>query len=180
MRIEACEAGAMIIDIQDKIMKAMDAKEACMERALMLIRGLKVLDIPMIITQQYTKGLGNTNEAVYEAAGSREFFDKRTFSCCQDQAIMDAVRAMNKKYIIILGIEAHVCVLQTCIDLKAAGYQPVLVLDAITSRKAADKEIGIQRAMQEGVLVTSAESLLFELTVDSKHPKFKEISALVK
>ena len=81
---------------------------------------------------------------------------------------------------LVCGVESHVCVLHTCIDLKALGYQPVIVTDAVSSRKKSDKKTALRRAEQEGILLTTAESLLFELTVDSRHPKFKEISALVK
>ena len=81
---------------------------------------------------------------------------------------------------LVCGIEAHVCVLQTCIDLKAMGFNPILVVDAIASMRESDKAVAIQRAVQEGILLTTSEAVIFELTVDSKHPRFKEISALIK
>ena len=180
MRILPEDSQCMIIDMQEKLMPTMTRREACEDRALMLIRGLKVLDIPMLITQQYTKGLGMSIPAVYEAAGTDAFFDKRAFSCAKDEAILAALEARNRKTVLVCGVESHVCVLHTCIDLKALGYQPVIVTDAVSSRKKSDKKTALRRAEQEDILLTTAESLLFELTVDSRHPKFKEISALVK
>ena len=93
---------------------------------------------------------------------------------------MDAIKAANKKVVIVAGIETHVCVLQTCIDLLEAGLQPVLVTDCVTSRKQKDTDMAIQRLVQAGVIPTTYESLLFELTVNAKNPVFKEISSLVK
>ena len=183
MRILPEETQCMIIDMQERLMPAMNGRKACEDRALMLIRGLRVLDIPMLITQQYTKGLGGSIPEVYEAAGTTDYFDKRTFSCTKDEAILAALeekRAAGRKNVLVCGTEAHVCVFQTCLDLKALGFQPVLVTDAIASRKKTDKKIALQRAVPEGILLTTAEAILFELTVDSRHPRFREISALVK
>ena len=180
MRILPEQTQCMLIDLQERLLPAMSSREQCEERALLLAKGLKILDIPMLITQQYTKGLGMSVPGVYEAAGTQDFYDKRTFSCVQDEDIMSELKERGRKNVLVCGVEAHVCVLQTCIDLKALGYQPILVTDAIASRKESDKAIALQRAVQEGILLTTAESVLFELTVDSRHPKFKEISKLVK
>lgn len=180
MRIIPAETQCMIIDMQEKLVPAMFNKEACEDRVCMLARGLNLLEIPMLITQQYTKGLGGSLPSVYEAAGTKEFFDKRTFSCAQDDNIVAALQKKNRKNVLICGTEAHVCVLQTCIDLKALGFQPILVIDAIASRKKSDLKAAIKRAMQEGVIITTAEAVLFELTVDSRHPKFRDISNVVK
>ena len=95
-------------------------------------------------------------------------------------AALEEKRAAGRKNVLVCGTEAHVCVFQTCLDLKALGFQPVLVTDAIASRKKTDKKIALQRAVQEGILLTTAEAVLFELTLDSRHPRFREISALVK
>ncbi|MDO5132443.1 MAG: isochorismatase family protein [Eubacteriales bacterium] len=180
MRMIPEETQCMVIDMQEKLLPAMYNRRDCEDRVLMLVRGLRALEIPLLVTQQYTKGLGNSVPQVYEAAGSEEFFDKRTFSCAQDENIVAALKDRNRKNVIICGTEAHVCVLQTCIDLKAMGYQPILVTDAIASRKKNDLKMAIQRAIQEDILVTTAEALLFELTVDSRNPHFREISTLVK
>ena len=180
MRILPEKTQCLLIDFQEKLLPAMSGRELCEDRAVMLAKGLKLLDIPMIITQQYTKGLGMSVPGIYEAAGTEKYFDKRTFSCGQDDAIKKAIHENARLNVLVCGVEAHVCVLQTCIDLKARGFNPILVVDAIASRRESDKNVAIQRAVQEGILLTTSESALFELTVDSQHPKFKEISKLVK
>ena len=110
--------------------------------------------------------------------GWRNFLIKKLFSSAGCQEVLEAVK--DKKYVIICGIEAHVCVLQTVIDLKEMGYQPVLVEDCISSRNLHDKEIALLRARDEGALLTTSESILFELTVTAEHEQFKQISKLVK
>ena len=178
MRILPEETGAVVIDMQEKLMMAMNETKACEEKAAMLLKGLQVLSIPTVIVQQYTKGLGHTLPSLYEAAGTTEYCEKASFSCCRNKAILDKLESMGKKNILVMGTEAHICVLQSCIDLKAAGFQPVMVV--VASRREADKKIAIERAIQEGILVTTAEAVLFELTLDSTNPCFKAISKLVK
>lgn len=180
MRINAADTMALIVDYQESLMKVMYQGEELEKNAGILIRGLKALDIPMVITQQYTKGLGNSVQTVYEAAQTEEYMEKIAFSSYREKEIMDAVDRAGRKNVIVCGIEAHICVLQTCIDLKAAGYQPVLVTDCISSRKKSDKEMGIWRAVQEGVLVTTYEAVLFELLERAGSDTFKKISKLVK
>lgn len=180
MRIHPEQTQCMVIDMQERLMAAMYNQEDCADRAVMLINGLKTLEIPILITQQYTRGLGPSIPGVYEAAGTEEYFDKHAFSCMKDEAIYAEVKGRGRKNVLVCGTEAHVCVLQTCIDLKELGFQPILVVDAIASRKQRDKRVAQMRAMQEGILLTTAEAVLFELTVDSRSPKFREISRLVK
>ena len=165
MRILPEETGAVVIDMQEKLMSAMHETKACEEKAAMLLKGLQVLSVPTVIVQQYTKGLGNTLPSLYEAAGTTEYCEKASFSCCRNKAILDKLEAMGKKNMLVL---------------KAAGFQPVMVVDAVASRREEDKKIAIERAIQEGILVTTAEAVLFELTLDSTNPCFKAISKLVK
>lgn len=180
MRILPGETAAIVIDMQEKLMTAMYNKNLCAEKAYMLLCGLNILDVPVMITQQYTKGLGNSLASICEAAGTTSYYEKSTFSCCQDETIMGAIKKMGRKNILLLGTEAHVCVLQTAIDLKEAGFQPVYVVDCMASRKESDMQAGICRAMQEGALVTTSEAILFELMISSKNPGFRKTSALVK
>ena len=107
-------------------------------------------------------------------------FEKTTFSCYKNEETIDAINEMNKKVVIVAGIETHVCVLQTCIDLLEGGFEVVLVTDCCTSRKQKDTDMAISRLVQAGVIPTTYESLLFELTLNAKNPVFKEISSLVK
>lgn len=180
MRIKAEDTMALIVDCQESLMKVMYQAEELERSVQILIRGLKALGIPMILTQQYTKGLGNSVPSVYEAAETKEYMDKISFSCYQDSEIAAAVDGSGRKNILICGIETHICVLQTCIDLKTAGYQPVLVADCVSSRRKSDRDIGLKRAVQEGVLLTSYEAILFELLEKAGGDTFKTISKLIK
>ena len=176
MRIEKEQAIALVVDYQEKLMPVMHEKEQLLRNSCILLEGLKILDVPMVITQQYTKGLGMTVEAITEAAGTTEYIEKIAFTA------YDAVKwkLRGKKYVIVCGIETHICVLQTIIDLKAAGFVPVLVADCVSSRKESDKQVALDRARQEGAIITTYESLLFELLKVAGTETSKQIQKLIR
>lgn len=176
MRIEKEQAIAVVVDYQGKLVPVMNDKDTLIANTKILLKGLKTLDIPMVITQQYTKGLGMTVEPIVEAIGADAYIDKIAFTAYD--AVKDAVA--GKKFVIVCGIESHICVLQTVIDLKAAGYVPVLVADCISSRKEMDKQVAIERARQEGAIVTTYESLLFELLKVAGTETSKTIQKLIR
>lgn len=179
MRIEREKAAALVIDYQEKLIPVMDRKEKLLENSGILLAGLRTLRIPMVITQQYTKGLGTTVKEVTEAAGTEEFVEKIRFSAYED-VFGSHTWIREKKYIILCGIESHICVMQTLIDLKAAGYVPVLVTDCVSSRKHADYDTALLRAQQEGAILTTYESLLFELLEKAGTEESKKIQRLIK
>lgn len=179
MRISAENTTCLVIDYQEKILPAMAKKEELLVNSVKLLKGLKILGIPMTITGQYTKGLGLNVPEIFEAAGTEQYIDKMTFSSYEVPEVQRAL-GTEKKNVILCGIEAHVCVLQTAIDLKEAGFCPILVTDCISSRKESDKEMALIRAQQEGVLLTTSEAVLFELTRKAGTDVFKQISKLVK
>lgn len=176
MRIEREHTAALIVDFQERLVSAIADHEALMERVRILLQGLKVLDIPMTVTQQYTKGLGMSVSEVWEASGETEYLDKISFSALE----VAEPKIHDKKYILVCGMEAHCCVLQTVIDLAGAGYVPVLVTDCIGSRRESDREMAIRRAEQEGAVLTSSEAILFELLKEAGTPLSKEILKIVK
>ncbi|MDE6956611.1 MAG: isochorismatase family protein [Lachnospiraceae bacterium] len=176
MRIIREEAAAVVIDYQEKLVPAMHKKEELIRNSQILLKGLKILGVPMCVTQQYTKGLGMTVSEIQEAAGTKAYMDKISFST----ADVIAEQVQGKKYVILCGIEAHICVLQTLIDLKAKGYVPVLVEDCISSRKKNDKKMAIKRAIQEGAIVTTYEAVLFELLKEAGTEESKAIQRLIK
>lgn len=181
MRILKEDTLALIIDFQEKLVPVIHQNEVLLRNTEILIKGLQTLGIPMIVTQQYTKGIGMTVPALTEVFGENfSYEDKVTFSCADDTSIMSKITEMNRKNIIVCGVEAHICVQQTVIDLLALGYNVILVVDCIGSRKEKDMKIGIQRACLEGVIPTTYESVLFELTRVAKMDEFKKISALIK
>lgn len=178
MLINRNECAAVLVDYQDKIINAMFNKDELMANSLKLVQGLKILGIPMCKSQQYTKGLGMTNEELSKAAGLAmdDYYEKSVFSAYE--CISDFIK--GKKYILVCGVEAHVCALQTAIELKSKGFSPVYVTDCVGSRTEFNYRTAIRRAKQEGILMTSYEAILFELTATASAPEFKDISNLVK
>ena len=158
----------------------MDQKEALLKKCLMLIEGLKVLNVPLVITEQYPKGLGSTIEEISALLGQDPVIEKIAFSCCDEPAVMQNAAMLHRKTIIICGIEAHVCVLQTVVDLHAAGYTAVVAEDCISSRSPEDKRVALERMRAEGAVITTCESILFELARVAGTDEFKTISRLVK
>lgn len=176
MRIERENTVALVIDYQEKLVPVMDEKERLIQNSSILLAGLKYLGVPMIVTQQYTKGLGITVQEIREAMESDDYIDKISFTAFD--SVKEQIR--DKKFVIVCGIEAHICVLQTVIDLVEAGFVPVVVEDCLSSRKPNDKEVAIRRMLQEGAIVTTYESLLFELLKIAGTEESKRIQRLIK
>jgi nicotinamidase-related amidase len=180
MRILKEEAAAVVIDIQESLLTHIHEGDVILRNCLKLIEGLKLLSVPVLITQQYTKGLGPTVPSIINLFHEFRYIEKITFSCCGEPAFEKEIERLSKNIIILCGIEAHVCVLQTCIDLLSSGRKPIVVEDCVSSRKANDKIAAINRMRQEGAIITTMESLLFELTRIAGNDIFKSISGIVK
>jgi nicotinamidase-related amidase len=184
MRILQQHAVGLIVDVQERLFPVMRNQEQLTANLQTLIRGLASLRVPMVVTEQYRKGLGETIEpirsTVEEATGAWDPVEKSAFSCCDEPDILRRLEQLGRNAVIIAGIEAHVCVLQTSMDLLTRGYTPVVVSDALSSRKEHDQLIAERRMEQRGAVLTSYESILFELTRYSRSDTFKAISALVK
>ncbi len=180
MRIIREECTGLVIDIQEKLFPHMQHKGELLRNCLTLIEGLKVLGVPMMVTEQYPKGLGPTLEQINRGLENSTPIEKISFSCYDELVYRKALEQMSRDRVIICGIEAHVCVMQTVIDLIGAGYKPVVVADCISSRNPEDKRMAIERMHTEGATVTTCESILFELTRVSGSVEFKAISRLVK
>lgn len=179
MRIKLEETALLVVDIQERLLPAMEEKEQLFANCIKLLKGANVLKVPSIITQQYPKGLGATCKEILEELPEAKLFDKMKFSCITDEVLAE-FNAIGRKNIIVCGIESHVCVLQTVIELVEKGFQPVLIADCISSRKNSDKIYAIERARAEGAMVTTYESLLFELIGSAAHQNFKDISKIIK
>ena len=180
MKCTRDNTAVLVVDYQTKLIPAISDKERLLNRSAMLLKGLKTLGIPMIISQQYTKGLGETVPEIREAVGDTPAMEKGCFSCWDDEGIKNAIEATGCRNILVCGTEAHICVLQSAIDMKMAGKDVLIVEDCVGSRFPHDKEIGLRRAEQEGIRLSTAETVLFELTNVSGTPEFKIISKLVK
>lgn len=180
MRIKREDTIGLIIDYQERLVPVIKGNDILIKNTCLLINGLKILDIPMLVSQQYTKGLGMTVDEIQKEITPFSYLDKITFSCYEDKGIREEIERQNKKNIIICGIESHICVLQTVIDLLADGYNVIVVLDCIGSRKEGDREAALKRMEKEGALFTTYESILFELTYEAGNDTFKAISRLIK
>ena len=180
MRIHKEKAVLVVIDFQERIFPAIHGYETLSKNVPLLIEGLKVLGLPVIVTEQYVKGLGPTIPEIAVKIEGIERIEKSSFSCCDEPGFMMELASSGKDYVIIAGIESHVCVLQTVIDLQENGYHPVVVEDCISSRRPNDKTMAIERMRREGVIITTYEAILFELLRYSGGETFKAISKLVK
>jgi nicotinamidase-related amidase len=180
MKILKENTGAIMIDFQERLVPHMHDKENLLKNTEILIKGLKSLEIPVAVSEQYPKGLGHTVEVIDKTLGEYRCLEKMSFSCCDEASIDEMFKTMNKKWIVVAGIESHICVLQTVIDIIDRGYVPVVVEDCVSSRKQNDKRMAIHRMRQEGAIITTCESILFELCRYAGNSTFKTISNLVK
>jgi len=180
MRTLLNETMCVVVDIQEKLAPAINDFPAIQENCVKLLEGLNVLGVPVLVGRQYPKGLGDTIPEIKSITENCEVFDKTNFSCFKEESFKDAILKQNKKNVIIFGIELHICVLQTVIDLKEAGFNPILIEDCCGSRKDNDKKMGLKRTIQEGVTVSTYESILFELVGKAGSDEFKKISQIIK
>lgn len=174
------QTALIIIDLQERLLARMPDAQALADHSQALLEAARILEIPVLASEQYPQGLGPTVPALKALLPEQLIISKHTFSCCREPRFMTALTALQRHQIIICGIEAHVCVLQTAADLIARGYQVQAVVDAISARTAANKSIGLKRIQQIGGCLTSVESCIFELLETSAGPEFKSILTLIK
>ncbi len=180
MRILKENTIGLVIDIQERLVPVMEESEQLIENCIKLIQGLQILGLPLLVTQQYTKGLGETVKEIKSVINDFQYIEKKDFSCLDEPEVAEKLAYSGVQNVIICGIESHVCVLQTAIDLKESGYNPVVVMDCVSSRSFVNMDYAGERFRYEGIMMTSLESILFELTRSSGASEFKEISKLVK
>ncbi len=184
VRLTRDSTALLVVDIQERLLPVIDDGPAVCERAAIAIRGARALKLPILATEQYPKGLGATVPAITDALGetlpAESIPSKTSFSCCPVPSIDATLRETAPKTVMVAGIETHVCVSQTCLDLIDRGITPVVLADCTGSRHAHDHSIALSRLQHAGAVITSLEAALFELTVQAGSTEFKEISGLVK
>ena len=178
--LDRAETALVVVDVQERLAAVMEHRQKVLDNCRRLIEGAKVLDIPVAVTEQYPKGLGPTEEELRGILLSYEPFEKLTFSCCGDPAFMESVEALGRKKIILAGMETHVCVLQTGLDLLREGYGVHLVRDAVCSRSKDNWLTGVELMRDAGAVVTSTETVLFQLLGKAGTDEFRAVSKLVK
>ena len=179
--LELTRSALAIIDMQEAFRdKIADFTETA-ERIAVMVRAAKLLDLPVLVTEQYPKGLGHTAvEIASVLPDALEIIEKTTFSSCGAQQFQTQLERTHAKQVLICGIEAHICVNQTVHDLMASGFQVHLLTDCITSRKQSDRKAAVRKMQRSGAIPCSVEMALFELLRDAKHEQFRTIQELIK
>lgn len=178
-RIDHNRTAVMLIDLQERLVPMMDEKGTLVRRCARLVDGANVLDVPVLVTEQYPRGLGATVSAISPQLDAAVCIDEKTrFSACSD-SITRFLEKFETQCVVIAGIEAHVCVLQTCLDLLERGFTVAVCLDAVSSRRPIDKKASLDRMAQAGALPTTVESVLLELVKDAGSEKFRQIRTII-
>ena len=178
-RLKRDDTAVLLVDMQERLAAAMDpeALERVVRRCAALVEGARALGLPLVVTEQYPRGLGPTLPSLQEKLGEVRPVEKLRFSALGP----DVRRQLGQRpNVVVAGMETHVCVFQTVRDLADAGMRPVLCTDAVLSRFPADREVGLQLAREAGATLSSVEAVLFDLLVEAGTPEFKRISAAVR
>ena len=171
----------IVIDMQEKLLNAVFNKYDSCKNAKILLKGAEILEIPVIVTEQYPKGLGNTIQQIKDGLGENAaYFEKTSFSALENPAIASALDKSPRKQIVIFGIETHICVSQTATELIAKGYDVTVISDASGSREESEHIAGLERIKENGGHIITTEIALFEWLKGARHIKFKEIQNLIK
>jgi len=170
----------VIIDVQGKLAQIMHDRDTLFKNLHILVSGVKLLNIPIIWMEQVPDKLGSTIPEIKDVLIDQKPIIKDVFSCMKNEEFNNQIKRINPNDIILAGIESHVCVYQTAMDLLEKKYNVHIVADAISSRISENKELGIERMILEGAMQTSVEMLLFEIQGEAKGDRFRQISKLVK
>lgn len=178
--LDRTKTALLVIDIQEKILGVMQHPEAVISNTIKLIKGFKILGSPIYITEQYPRGLGSTNSDIAKELEGITPIQKMSFSCCGAENLFSDLKEKNIKQIAVCGIETHVCVQQTVLDLLENNFQVNILADAVSSRHKIDHETAIVRMQSQGAEITTTESALFEMLNISGTEEFKAISKIIK
>jgi nicotinamidase-related amidase len=169
----------LVVDFQEKLLPSIHEAEQCLDAARRLIQACEKLGLPQLVTEQYPRGLGRTVESIRGVLDGLKPVEKTRFSACVSDVVQQ-LQELARPYIVIVGIEAHVCVQQTVLELLKLGFTPCVCVDGISSRRSLDKEISLQRMAQAGAVLTTTESVIFELLGEAGTDAFKEILKIIK
>jgi nicotinamidase-related amidase len=179
--IDKNKATLIVIDVQEAFRGVIPAFEKTARRAAVAVQGFQILGLPVLVTEQYPKGLGRTAREILEVLSPNfQVYEKTAFSSCGATAFLDKLKALDVDQAVICGLETHVCVSQTAHDLLDHGVQVHLLIDAVCSRSNVNRKAGLRKMFSSGVVPSSIEMALFELMRDARHDQFKEIQNLIK
>lgn len=179
-RLTADRSVLVVVDLQEKFRDLIHGMDQVLDRSLRLIAFCRELKIPVLVTEQYPRGLGVSITEIREACRPFAAFEKTTFSCAGSEAFNQALHAAGRDQILLCGIETHVCVYQTACDLLRDGRRAIIAADAVSSCGAADRELGLQRLRDVGADVMGTQMIMFEILHEAGTPAFKRVSALLK
>jgi len=177
-RLTGKHAGLLVVDLQDKLVRAIPDHERLIANVVALIQGARALHLPVWATEQYPRGLGPTTASVADLIPDRPA--KTTFHCCAVPQVLEQLHGRNIRHVTLAGIEAHVCVAQTALELLDVGFQVQIPADAVGARHKIDWEFALRRLEHAGAVVSTTEAVLFEWTETADRPEFKAISELIK
>lgn len=183
---QLCDVSAsqlLVVDVQGRLAGAMGAadRERVIRNSAVLIKAAELLGVPLIASEQYPRGLGPTEEEVSSCfPDSTSVVEKTCFACTASEAFVSVLKGNERKQVVLTGMESHVCVLQTAMQLRAEGYAVFVVEDAVCSRQERHHRNAMERMRSAGIVVSNTESVLFEWLRDAAHEHFKAISALIK
>ncbi len=180
IQITRNDALFVIVDIQEKLARQMPDQENVIKNTEKLLKAAQRLQIPFIFTEQYPDGLGKTIPELEQFQSNVEPIDKMTFCCCGEERFLNALSIENRNNILIIGMEAHICVMQTGLDLMNRGYMVGVVQDAVCSFKHNDKEIALNHLHDSGALIVTTEMILYELLVKAGTDDFKDLLPILK
>lgn len=169
----------VIIDVQEKLMKVMKYREQVSKKIQTLISASEIMNFPIILTEQYSKGLGRTIPEIRDRLPAYSPVEKLTFSCCGKSEFLEILKSTGKKQVLLCGIESHVCVLQTALDLLRDGYEVFVPEDAVCSQRTEDWKAALHRMGHSGIILTSVESAIFEMMKEAGTDEFKSILRVI-
>lgn len=175
------KAALVVVDFQEAFRSAIPEFPQIASRISIAVRGFQALNLPIVITEQYPKGLGRTAEEIlFSMPPEFEFIEKTAFSSCGAVSFLEKLRETGATQIVLCGLEAHICVNQTAHDLLTEAFEVHVMTDCIGSRYSQDKETAVRKMQSSGVIPSTMEMALFELLKDARHEQFKEIQNLIK
>ncbi|MEM5481517.1 isochorismatase family protein [Pseudoalteromonas fuliginea] len=178
--IDASQSVILVIDLQSKLAPAIECFPTILSCTLQLAQTSLIYGIPVLITEQYKKGLGGTQDEIKALLPKATYFDKTHFSACAEPDFLASMKQFARPQIIVVGTEAHVCVLQTCLDLLQSGFDVIVIADAVGSRNEKHKQIAIDQLQQAGAIISCAETVIFQWVKNSATTTFREVLSIIK
>lgn len=180
MLLQADQSCLLVVDIQERLAPAITGGETLIARVATLIKGAEALNVPILVSEQYPKGLGHTVEPLASLLRGQQVIEKTHFSCLREPGFADHVRRLHRQQVVVVGMEAHVCVLQSVKDLLLHQYDVFVVADGIGSRVEENRRLALERMQRAGASIVTLEMVLFEWLERADRPEFRPVTSLIR